>query len=130
MDSTADQIETHIERTRDNLESNIQELEDKVKSLGDWRYHYEKSPGLLLGAAFVGGFLFAALTGGRRSRPASLQAVPDHHVGNGKAHEAWEIIKSALVGVAAKRAIDYVGELVPGFREHVGRADARRESLE
>ena len=35
-----------------------------------------------------------------------------------KAVETWESIKGALIGVAATRFTDYVGQIVPGFQEH------------
>ena len=43
-----------------------------------------------------------------------------------KALETWENIKGALVGLAATRVKDYVGEIVPGFQEHYDRS--RREN--
>jgi len=56
MGEATSQIEAHIENTRADLGSNLQELEQKVKSVTDWKQHFQKSPMTLLGAAFGGGF--------------------------------------------------------------------------
>lgn len=69
MGQTADQIETHIERTRDNLGSNITELEQKVKSATDWKHYFRNNPMTMMGVAFGGGVLLAVMLGnGRRHR--------------------------------------------------------------
>jgi ElaB/YqjD/DUF883 family membrane-anchored ribosome-binding protein len=68
VDQTTDQIEAHIENTRDELGANLQELEQKVKSVADWRRQFRNNPMMMLGAAFAGGILLASLLGGRRSK--------------------------------------------------------------
>jgi len=45
MEQTADQITHDIRSKRDVLRSNFEELEGKVKSLTDWRRHFEKHTG-------------------------------------------------------------------------------------
>ena len=40
MGETTDQIEAHIEQTRENLGANLEELEQKVRSVADWRQHF------------------------------------------------------------------------------------------
>ena len=125
MGETANQIETHIERTRDNLGSNIHELEQKVKSATDWKHYFQNSPMTMLGAAFGGGILLAALLGsGQRRRSFSAYAEPSSHTPHAgtdrqkhQALETWDDIKGALIGVAATRFKDFVGEVVPGFNE-------------
>jgi hypothetical protein len=67
MDQTTNQIEAHIENTRENLGANLQELELKVKSATDWRHQFRRNPMAMLGAAFGGGVLLAFI-GGRRRR--------------------------------------------------------------
>ena len=37
MDETANQIEAHIDRTRERLGSNLRELESRVDAATDWR---------------------------------------------------------------------------------------------
>ncbi|MBV8843677.1 MAG: hypothetical protein JO307_12785 [Bryobacterales bacterium] len=134
MGKTANQIETHIERTRDKLGSNIHELEQKVKSATDWRHHFRNSPMTMLGAAFGGGVLLAAMLGsGRRRRSFSPYAEPASrtpHAGTDRqkhrALETWDNIKGALIGVAAARFKDFVGEVVPGFNEQFQHTQAQK----
>ena len=59
MVGTTDQIETHIETTREHLGANLDALERKIKSATDWRAYFQSSPGVLLGAAFAGGVALA-----------------------------------------------------------------------
>jgi hypothetical protein len=61
MGEKPDQIERHIQHQRSELEDNISELEEKVKSAFDWRTQFEERPAIMLGAAFVGGVLLSAL---------------------------------------------------------------------
>ncbi len=61
MDERPEQIEQHIRHQRSELEDNFSELEEKVKGAFDWRTQFEERPGVMLGAAFVGGVLLAAL---------------------------------------------------------------------
>src|SRR4029453_8403892 len=56
-------IETHIERTRDNLGANLDVLEQKIKSVTDWREYFQRSPMTIVGAAFAGGVVLAMATG-------------------------------------------------------------------
>jgi len=65
---TTEQIATEIDRTRDELKSNFEELETKVKAVTDWRGHFRKHPGSMAVAAAVGGALLAAMFGRRPSR--------------------------------------------------------------
>ena len=85
MGQTTNQIEAHIDNVREDLGSNIYELERKVKSVTDWRQHFNTSPITMLGVAFGGGVLAAAMLGGRRAdehpvtfRP--LNPTPAHSV--------------------------------------------------
>src|ERR1700738_3792692 len=61
MGEKPDQIERHIQHQRSELEDNISELEEKVKSAFDWRVQFEERTALMLGAAFVGGAIVAAI---------------------------------------------------------------------
>jgi Protein of unknown function (DUF3618) len=55
MGQTTNQIEAHIEDTREHLGSNLHELEQKVKSVTDWKQHFQTNPITMLGVAFGGG---------------------------------------------------------------------------
>jgi hypothetical protein len=61
MGEKPDQIERHIRHQRSELEDNFSELEAKVKSAFDWRSQFSERPGTMLGVAFVGGALAAAI---------------------------------------------------------------------
>jgi len=131
MGETTNQIENHIEDTREDLGSNLQELERKVKSVTDWKHYYSKSPMTMIGVAFGAGVLLAAMGGKKNYRSKrryySSRLAESHEMPSGmertknKAMETWENIKGALMGVAATRVKDYVGDIVPGFHEHYDR---------
>jgi hypothetical protein len=126
MGQTTHQIEAHIEDTRKDLGSNLHELERKVKSVTDWKQHFQSNPMTMLGVAFGGGILLATMLGGRKNRRGE-RGFPSHATGSEphagteqqkhKALETWDNIKGALIGVAATRFKDFVGEIVPGFQE-------------
>ena len=61
MGEKPDQIERHIRNQRAELTENISELEEKVKGAFDWRTQFQERPAAVLGAAFVGGAILAAL---------------------------------------------------------------------
>ena len=44
MSTTAHEIESHIEHTRAALGTNIEELEQKVKSITDWEHQFQARP--------------------------------------------------------------------------------------
>lgn len=140
MGQTTDQIETDIRHTREDLRSNLQELEHKVKAVTDWKQHFQNHPATMVAAAFGAGALLGTLgrrrsSGGVRGEsstaaesPAAYQAgsTPPHA---GRKHEVMdtlEDVKSALVGVAATQVTGFLGRLVPGFQEHFNRATSVR----
>ena len=138
MGETKNQIENQIEDAREDLGSNLQELERKVKSVTDWKHYYAKSPMTMIGVAFGAGVLLAAMSGKKSHRPrrrfVNSRNLDSHDLMSGvehqktKAMEAWENIKGALVGVAAAQVKDYVGEIVPGFRDHYDRAQRENQA--
>jgi len=115
---TTNQIEHHIEKTRDHLGANLHELEYKVKEMADWRYHFRNHPMTLIGAAFGGGILLATMMSSRRasSGPAPLTAVSRGPQAQ-RVIQTWDHIKDALIGVAAGKVTEFVGEMVPGFEQ-------------
>ncbi len=138
MGQTVEQIEAHIDTTRERLGSNLQELEQKVEAVTDWREHFRTRPFTLLGVAFAGGVVLAATLRGRSTRRPYRSvtlptAVSEPHAGTDaqkyRALETWDNIKGALIGVAAARFKDYVSELIPGFDEQFGRTERRAASL-
>ena len=71
MAETVNEIEDHIDRTRERLGSTLRELEDKVEAVTDWREQFHQRPHLFLGAAFAGGVLLSAMV-----RPSPLTQTP------------------------------------------------------
>jgi hypothetical protein len=136
MGQTTHQIEAHIEDTRDDLSSNLHELERKVKSVTDWKQHFQSNPMTMLGVAFGGGILLATMLGGRKNRRgdrfSSHATGSESHAGTDhqkhKALETWDNIKGALIGVAATRFKDFVGEIVPGFQEQFQGAEEKAKA--
>src|ERR1700682_1846005 len=145
MGEKSDQIERHIQQTRNELGENINERDDKVKHAVDWRAQCQERPMALMGAAFVGGMLLSALIPGRLRRSSSLSdpwkarsddrwksASDSSRYSNAssntyqqKASETWENVKEALVGVAATKASDFLEQIIPGFAEHYKRRASR-----
>jgi len=140
MGETTDQIAAHIEDARENLGSNLDELEHKVRSVADWKHHFQTKPLTMLGMAFGGGIVLAAMVGGRKKRrqdgfsryasgadpqpgTAYYQAGTEYQ--KHQALETWDNIKGALIGVAAARFKDFVGEVVPGFHEQFQRTEEK-----
>lgn len=135
MDETTDQIEAHIDRTRERLGSNLRELEDKVEAATDWREHFRERPHVFLGAAFIGGMVLAStLRSKSTGRPLSGVAMNPAVRGNGavqaQARELWNNVQGALVGVATAQIKDYIGALVPGFDDHYRRAEQRAAAVD
>jgi len=142
------QIEQEIRQKRDHLGRNLDELEGKARELADWRTHYRNHSPAFLGAAFGLGIVLGLATMSRRqsttdygdfdtdlshdpypSRPAAAKRA-ERGTGTGTAAKAlrqvgetWEQIADALVRTASLKAIDFVGEFVPGFRDNVRRRD-------
>lgn len=132
MGQTTDEIESQIENEREDLKSNLEELESRVKSVADWRHYYRKHTGLMLGAACVGGVLLTTLLSRRGSSP-EMNRSPDRSLAPGarnRALESWDSIATGLVGTAATKLKGVLSEVVPGFAEHIGesKADRPRES--
>ena len=119
-------LENYIDQKRDDLGSNLKELEGKVRGMTDWRQQYQKSPLTAVAIAFGGGIVLASMLAGKsngRSRNAISRESDAPHAGTDhqtyKALETWDNIKGALIGVAATRFKDFVGEIIPGFQEQL-----------
>jgi Holliday junction resolvasome RuvABC endonuclease subunit len=135
MDETANEIESHIDRTRERLGSNLRELEDRVDEATDWQEHFRARPQIFLGAAFAGGVILAtALRAKASNREHADTQVRGAVNGSGAVHaqatELWYNIQGALIGVASARIKQYIGQLVPGFDEHYRRAEQRAATFD
>jgi hypothetical protein len=67
MGKTTDEIVSDIDQTRGDLKSNLEELENRLKAVTDWRVQVDRHPGAMVAVALVGGALLSLLTGKRRS---------------------------------------------------------------
>jgi hypothetical protein len=130
---TTDQIENQIENKREDLKSNLQELETRVKTATDWRHYFAEHTGTMIAAAFGGGVLLATMVRGRSNRPSVSQGIGSSEAARpwtrGTKHEVLEnldSIKSALVGAAATKLKIMLGEVVPGFTEHLAKTETDR----
>jgi len=130
MVETSDQIERHIQRTREELSENVNELEVRVKTVLDWRAQVEEHPGTMLAVAFGGGALLSALLpSGRWSKPSFGNGWTAQQTnGNGKRSMPWEALKGALVGIATARLTEFVEDLIPGFQRELSKARQELES--
>ncbi len=137
MGESTSQIERDIAAERNELGRNLQLLESKAKSLTDWRTHFRNYPFAMMGLALGGGVLLGALTSGVGAAAGDefeedtserfLAAEPRSHRPSAFASSAarvrrqfgdtWDHIADALLAVASAKAIEFVGEKVPGFRE-------------
>jgi hypothetical protein len=134
MGRTVDQISDHIESTREDLRSNLEDLAQKVKSAVDWREKFRANPGALLAVAFGGGFILASLVGGSRAPQENshgagqaLALAGASGDRKGRMLKAWDDIQSALIGVVAAKVTSTLAEAIPGFSEQlVPREDGSR----
>ncbi|MBV9697150.1 MAG: hypothetical protein JO005_09515 [Gammaproteobacteria bacterium] len=129
MGQTSDQIESQIETRREDLRSNLEELEDKVKSATDWRQQFRNNTGTMLAIAFGGGLLLSGVLGrGSRRSYRAPSALPERAPRRSsprvqELRQTWDHIQSALIGVAASKVKDTLADFIPGFREQISRRD-------
>jgi len=127
VDESTYQIEREIIAERRQLGRNLSELEMKAQQLGDWRTYYRRHPTLLVGLALGGGLALSALVGRRAvSRDEVLPATSDRvlaPVGRTRRHvqDTWEMVSDVLLGLAAGKVMEFVGDVVPGFTDELNR---------
>ena len=129
--TTIHQIEAQIDRTREQLGSNLHELSRRVDAATDWQEYYRSKPYAFLGAAAVGGAIAAVAIHALNSRPSRgnwSEPAPSAHDGRYDAptrqvSEFWRNVQSAVVGLAAVRLKDYIDSLLPGFNDHYQRVE-------
>jgi hypothetical protein len=134
MGESTSKIERDIVAERNELGRNLQLLENKARSLTDWRTHFRNHPFALMALALGGGTLLGVLTSGVNARRADLEeerliepeeseyrrpsmfAASAHHARR-QFGDTWDHIAETLLAVASAKAIDLVASKVPGFRE-------------
>ena len=121
MDEKSSQIIDDIETNRDKLGDNLSVLESRMREATDWRTYYERHPLMFIGAAVGGGFLISkAFSGGNGSDGGNgheRYASSNHE--KGPAGEILDKVKTALVVYGTAKAKEVLGDLLPGFRDHV-----------
>ena len=137
MDTPADKIEAHIDRTRERLGLNLRELEEKVGAVTDWREQFRARPHAFLGGAFVGGMLLAAAVRPRfphgfSDSPEAGQFMtqsPRRVQAPAEVLELWTKIRTALIAVAATQLTRYIGDVIPGFDDHYQRISGNASDM-
>jgi archaellum component FlaC len=61
MGQTTDEIESDIDQSREALQSNLEELETRVKDVTNWRSLVRRHPVPMFVAALAGGMLLSTL---------------------------------------------------------------------
>jgi hypothetical protein len=126
MGEKSNQIERQIQAERGQLGQNLNELQSKVEEVTNWRAQFQKRPLLMMGVAVSGGLLLASMTGRRSKRgrrPAEDWAgagdthQPGTELQKNKALETFDLIKGAMIGVAANTFQGFLGQIIPGFKE-------------
>lgn len=144
MAETSDQIQQHIQQTRLELNENINELQQKVKSTMDWRTQFEEHPLALMGLALGAGVVLSVLLPSHNGRYRSRRLRSDSDVSGVDAaryssapsrrrysmsrstQETWDSLKGALAGVATSRLSQYLDRIIPGFKQEFTRARTGR----
>ena len=126
MGETINEIERELAAERVELSRNLGELETRARQLTDWRHYYRTHPGQLIGAALASGVVLGIISGGKSSSSHhEYAAVPDSQAPRPKSRarsrleQDWQHISDALMGVASAKVMEFVGNLVPGFRDHL-----------
>src|ERR1700675_1465937 len=147
MGETSDQIERHIQKTRNDLGDNFSELKEKVKTAVDWRAQFEERPVTMMALAFGGGVLLSALLPSLRSsrrrttsedrrnappdRDAAGHSIKSRTASDDKASQtfdSWDALKGALVGIATSKLSGFIEDLLPGFKQEFTKAQTSESS--
>jgi hypothetical protein len=142
MAEQTDQLEKHIQSKRNELGQNLEELESKVKSAGDWHTYFERYPMTALGISFGGGILLSMLVGSRSNRGRRVAdsvgwqenqskaiAYPARTAGGArdKMAETVDTIKGALFGLATAKVQNILSDAIPGFREQYQKTERQKD---
>ena len=136
MGESTNQIERDIAAERNELGRNLQLLENKARALTDWRMQFRKHPFALMAVALGGGALLGVLTSGLKGVEQASEYDEERYLEPEDTHysrpsrfaasaaqarrqfgDTWDHIAEALLAVASARAIQFVANKVPGFRE-------------
>lgn len=127
MDEKPNEIVQQIHDQREQLGEHLSELESKVHDAADWRTHYRQHPYWFVGAAFGGGLLLSGMLKGGRRRSGNGHSSSYYSPSNysepsafsNKVKESLSPVKAALITFGASKLKDALGEVLPGFKEHL-----------
>jgi hypothetical protein len=131
----------------------VDELEQRAKSMTDWRQQVNERPMAALGVAAAGGMLIGLLAsrGSDKDRQQhSYHYQPQTHDGGASGVSGWvtgergptqatqagkdraaskiDEIRGALMGLAAAKAEEFLKEALPGFSHEVDRLQQQSET--
>ena len=124
MNEDTTQIQREIDAEITALAGNLSELEAKAREITDWRAQVRKHPLATVGVALASGVAIAMLTGRRRPgtayQPESGAAAPGP---SPLSHPVVDRVLNALVAVAAGKAVEILGDMIPEFSGHLAKDD-------
>ena len=125
-ETTSAQIESHIDRTREDLRTNLEELKRRVTAVVDWRGQFAKNPALGIGLAAGAGFLLGILSARPRrvTRGDYLARGPRAS----RTRRAWEMVEANLIALAAPRAAELLTDFLFGRTHERRRGTANTAS--
>jgi hypothetical protein len=102
-----DEIVSRIDRQRDQLGENLQELETRLRDATNWRVQYRKHPWVMIGIATCAGFLLGSwVRGGGGSQ--------HHQPGEKPAkRQIAEAIRGAVITLAVNKLKEYLSAQLP-----------------
>jgi len=106
MDQRSDQIVEHIEKERQTLGRNLDELQTRIKTATDWRTQFERHPVAMLGLAMGGGLLLGSMVGGA----VSSRRSPSSRYRRGGSYSSQPYARSSYSGSSSRN----VGGSYPG----------------
>jgi hypothetical protein len=145
VDENTREIEREIIEEREELGDNLRELQDQARALTDWRRHYRNHTGAAIAVAFSSGvalgLLSAGIGRGERFEPdtdtefdvgdyprftetprtsrnlgRNLKHLTQNTRAGRQVSDLFQGILDALIGVASGKAVDLMGDFIPGFR--------------
>jgi hypothetical protein len=138
VDEETSRIKQHIDAEREQLGRNIDEIEHRVRKATDFKTHFDRHTGLILGAAVAGGVLLSRafpppsqdnsldwdrdIAGQTSSAPARPWRSP-----LGRLSETLDDIFDGLVAVVSDQMHSFVAGAVPGFRERYDAIERHRK---
>ena len=123
MRETSAEIIQEIEGYRSHLGENLNALESRVREATTWRTYYNRHPYLFVGTALGGGLLLSGILSNKRSggdyQGSQRRRYESSAHSRGGLAESFEDIKAALIDYGAAKVKEAIGEILPGFAEHV-----------